>query len=387
MDVSALGAPWALVGVDELQFPLAFRGELTWIDERRVAFTVADPFGTEEQVPAWAELGADARGFTPPRSLISIAGGQLGLLPAPGGFVLFNGTPDGVRYVAVDAPDDSVLADLGTNNPQRGPWLSPGQRLAGRTTADGRLQIFDLNGVLAAETAPGVCGRVVAWTTLDTDRHRLACSGLDASGAAITEDMALIDYATTSKRLTVSLIPELERAVLAKRRRAFSTSGKSFAFVTDSKLVMVDATQPQPVPSTRNLEIPASFDVQYGTDEQLLMQRGSILSLLELDGPLRTRTIADALESQVSLPANAVCQEDFFSAPRLWCGLARAPGFFGWSPDSQTILLEDDTNGLWISDVRSEAGTRQVTRDLAPCIGATGVAWTRPCSKPYAFQP
>jgi hypothetical protein len=386
VDVSAPDAAWPLLGAESmLQQPIVYYGELSWVDERRVALIAGDVLTSGQEAPAWATLGDTELGFARVNVQLTSAAGQLGLLPARGGFVTFNGLREGMTYYSVDT---DAVESVRVESDQQGPWLSPRRNLAARATGDGRLQFITLGGDLAGETEPGVCGTVLSWAAIDGERELVMCSAVDANGAAVSEDLALVDYVVGGLRApTVALVPELERFALQGTRRSFSPSGTSFVFVLGARLALVDTTQPQPLTSERGVDTTAPFDLEYRGDDALLTQQGADLRLIRLEPPLRTRALAGTTGVSTSLPDDIACQEDFFAAPHSWCGASSIPGYFSWSVDAQTVVFEDGARGLWITDVKDQSSPRQVTTDLASCSRTVRFAWSKPCAKSYGFQP
>jgi hypothetical protein len=385
IDVDAPGAPWVLLGQDGFaQLPLVYSGELSWVGARDLALITADPFSPGQQVPFLATLSETSRTFSAGASDPGVSGGQLGLLPAPGGFVTFRGARDGMAFTGLGPAQGSPII-IGAD--QRGPWLAPSRAWLARVTADERLQLVGLDGSVLDQTEESVCGTVVAWSPQAAGRERIVCSAVDTDGSAVSEDLTVIDYSSEGRRLAQALIPEVELGVLAGTRRALSLSGNGFAFVTGDKLVLTDASQPQPITSELSVPLGGIVDLQYVGDSRLILQSGNQLWLMNTARPPIRRDLAGSLELPGSALSAVACQEDYALAPLRWCGAASTPGAFLSSDDNNAILFEDDSAGLWITDVQAYGAARQVTTDLAPCSGTVRAAWTKPCHRSYAFQP
>lgn len=385
VDVEAPEAPWPFLTQDtDLLEPFVFGGELGWAGEGHVALIAADPFSAGQQVPFLVTLSSSERTFARGASLLGVPGGQLGLLPTAGGFMTFNGVREGVGYTRLDTLVTSAFV---AGPEQRGPWLSPGLEFVARVVAGGRLQLLGLDGSVQDETEGSVCGAVVAWSPLAGGRQRIMCSSLDANGNAVSTDLTLIDYSSTGRRQSQAFIPELELGQLAGTRRALAASGDGFAFTMGDQLVLVDASQPQPITSARTMTLSGISDLQYAGDERLILQSGNELWLVNTGRPPIRRTLAGALPMPASALSAVACQEEYSLAPSRWCGATRSAGAFVLSNDAHTILFEDPSAGLWITDVEAEDAARQVTTDLAPCSGTVRAAWTKPCARAYAFQP
>lgn len=385
IDVETPGAPWPLLAQDGFaQLPLVYSGELSWVGARDMALITADPFSPGQQVPFLATLSETPRTFTAGASDPGVSGGQLGLLPAPGGFVTFRGARDGMAFTGL-APAQGSPILIGAD--QRGPWLAPSRAWLARVTSDGGLQLVGLDGSLVDETEASVCGTVVAWSPQTAGRERIVCSAVDTDGGAVSEDLTVIDYSSAGRRLAQALVPEVEVGVLAGTRRALSPSGNGFAFVTGDQLVLADASQPQPITFVQNMTLSGIIDLQFVGDARLILQSGNQLWLMNTARPLTRRDLAGSLALPASALSAVACQEDYALAPLRWCGATSTPGAFLSSDDNNTILFEDDSAGLWITDVQAYSAARQVTTDLAPCSGTVRAAWTKPCHRAYAFQP
>lgn len=385
IDVEAPEAPWAFLTQDtDLSTPFVFGGELDWVGEGHVAWIVADPFSPGQQAPFLATLAQTSRAFTRGATSFAVSGGQLGLVSAVGGFVTFSGLPGVIEYTALEADSTSSITAAVEG---RGPWLSPSRERVARVVADGRLQILAFDGSVLDETLASVCGTVVAWSRMATGGERIVCSAVDADGVATSTDLTLIDYSSAGRQQSFALIPELEVDLLASRRRALSPSGNGFAFTVGEQLVLVNASQPQPITSARPFDANGIVDLQYVSDERLILQSGNALWLMNAGRPATRRDLAGTLEAPNPALSAAACQEEYSLSPSRWCGATSIPGAFAVSNDAHTILFEDDSAGLWITDVQADGAARQVTTDLAPCSNTVRAAWTKPCFRAYAFKP
>jgi hypothetical protein len=385
VSLAALSQPWPLMAREQRLdiSPLVYRSELRWVGPRDVVLSIADPFSSE-QLPAVATLTEDATRFDHVNGEFSLAGGQFGYLPAASGFWLLNGQNAGTHYYELADSAQPLVALSAGPDPALGPWLSPTGTHVAKTTADARLQIFDLTDHLLSQTQPGECGSVIAWVSAP-GRERLACAALDTSGP-VSQHLRIADYNTASNELTLALVPELGRAVpLGGTQRLLSANGERLLFLDSNNLLSVDLSSAQPRILSDKLVLgtPARLDF---VGNHLLAHHGAALTLYDLDDFLAKRDLAGVEAGATMAPAIA-CQEGFSLAPQEWCGAPSASGRSVSSADSRAILFEDVAGALWIADTQSRAAARQVAADLRSCSAVSRPGWTTPCAKAYAFQP
>ena len=164
-----------------------------------------------------------------------------------------------------------------------------------------------------------------------------ACTGTLSEGRGDSVSSSLVEY----------LYPAGE---YLGRRRAFSPSGRWFAFVSDASLYVarVDGEAPRlavTLPSAVLGTRPGAL--AFSPDEALLLiGAGNSLALIDLE---------QGGGSPLSLSASALiddsCSERFNDASSDWCGApSRAPSL-SWSSDSEHVAFRSSLGTLQLLDV------------------------------------
>jgi hypothetical protein len=221
---------------------------------------------------------------------------------------------------------------------------------------------------------------VLAWASA---RDRIACA--DERGG--TNQVVFFDLPGTAGGSLNELPGLSEEYVYASgehsgRRRAFSPSGRWFAFASDANLHVVAIEDGVPrlastLPSAALGTPPGAL--AFSPDEAfLLIGAGNVLGWIELERGQR-----GFAQLSASALVNDFCSERFSDGERSWCGApARAPEL-SWSSDSNQIAFRSSLGTLQLIDV-SLARTGRVGAPLAP-DGACSEACSSSASA--RFQP
>jgi hypothetical protein len=218
------------------------------------------------------------------------------------------------------------------------------------------------------------------------------------------DDTSLVTVASCALRESAKYSYGVELA--RGTARAFSASGNWFAFTrttdehpeTDedqiddgAAFVYLTKLTAQSAKLTRKLVIPSDgkpnrpTSLSFSRDEKLLLvQRGRMLLLFELEGARSEVLLSEVLEAvgdpdNVDLePQEGDCVEEFADAPRSYCGNTERAAPVLWAPDSATLVFHTP-NAFTVTDVTSlfEVG-------LAPLVAPD---CQQVCSGRFAFQP
>ncbi len=383
VDVSAPGAPWLAVGLaswDGDLIPLDYHRELVWAAHEHVAFTGLDP----DRPSADRDLVYLAKALLQIEPVATIAGGTgIKLRPTPRGLISFD-----PGLLAITALDLSGQQEDMT--PHGEAWVSPSGNFVGKTTDDGRLQVFDFGGASARWELPQrTCGAVVSWAPPIEGIERLICS--DGPVAAPTgENLRVVDLDTAESSSIVRSVPTNGTYIpdaLANTRRVISPSGNWLLVGSPANgVAVVDISTTSPViPAPQNeLTLSAPAEIEFApSGRAVAVYDATGLSQYTIPIAFGKTKLSDVNGQRLEPPSDlSTCQENALELPERWCGAERIPGHFKWSHDSQSLLFEDASGSLWLADPRSspQRSPLLVTSTIASCAA--------PCrERPYAFLP
>jgi hypothetical protein len=244
-----------------------------------------------------------------------------------------------------------------------------------------------------AVSADGACPLVAGWAPAPDGTERILCSGgedyLNPSGEGLT----LFDYDPAQQRFELPSGRALaanslyQPGSLSNTRRMFSPAGDWLLFGKTGNVAFL-----QQVPTgTSNLPAQLSELSIGGAAELRFAPDGHSLFVYTQHG-LRREPIppglggaalsAGADGQDVPSPNLFTCEEAPWASPDNWCGAPETLAHFVLSRDSQDVLFEDGSGGLWLSDQSAvpQRAAAHLAESLATCpVACAGVS--------YAFQP
>jgi hypothetical protein len=323
--------------------PATVESALLWFGGgKSVAFHALSAGPGTARIPHLAQLG-DA-GFEP--EIVIDSGGYYGesveLRSAENGFFAIDEL-FGVDFYQVPAdvstPDDVTYLLHFTA------FVAPSGRYTVHDDA-GDLTLFSAIDPTSPLAAASGCPMLLSWAQ---DKERIACVANTDGGS----EVRIFELAGASGPLAMSAVrgeyAYLEGAAY-ERRRAFSASGRWFAFATDSHLYLADLEggSPRLEPVTPPQENDATLiEFAFSPDEQwLLEQRGGAL----LVHGLKDGSVTPFSQIDDPLDPPATCLEGYMAAPGSWCGNVRNPTRFDWSPDSRFAVFLTAAGKLQVVD-------------------------------------
>jgi hypothetical protein len=348
---------------------------LSWFAGNRILFDGLGPDANpENRLLYFSAFQSD--GFAPIAAYeFSSYTASLRVEPGPDGFfavVQFMNLPPGVEFYAPSAPGLRVVfhrSDV---------VLSPTVRHAAHVGESGELRVYpagearpsadDASSPLPLGAQPG-CGKLLAWSP----RGDLLMCVSDEPGASLRPFELSETSATLSPRPPVEGSYIYPASGAALRRRAFSASGRWFAFTTTRELYFAELTPERAVVSRAAIPLlfldDPSAAFEFSPDERwLLHQQGPNLWLRHLPASVP----ADLTLSSAS-PASPDCTEFGSAQGGGWCGNAGGAPGLAWSSDSRSLAY------------RVGEGAAITTRDLVD-HGLRSIACGPGCGE-FAFQP
>jgi hypothetical protein len=343
---------------------LAFFGPTVLPDPSDPTQTIVDP---DSQMAYYTTVES-----TRLRAPTRIATGQYHppnqLRRADSGFFAISTADPGITFNEEGAPP--ILTQQGEN------FIAPSGAFTAGLSTD-QLQVFRaVDDIADPPWANGRgCGKVLAWAR---DRERLACvtDVLDtvhgeSSGLVTLFALDKVDPSTRtlppapvggSCIKSTSQVPtanacgseyDYAQAKATFRRRAFSPSGRWFAFATsstdrsDDYLYWADMSSDAPQLKRKDVYqnggTPESIRIElaFSPDENLVaQQRGTELWVHDLNAPQNTgeKSRPRRIGSGLMLPET--CEENFAIRPDRWCGNVRNATSFAWSSDSKLVAFQ-----------------------------------------------
>jgi hypothetical protein len=399
--------------------PALIASDLYWIGTNFVAFDAAarpDPnhFGQfipdpSQRVPFYAALGS--AGFDPPAAPpggISFLPGVF-LQPADDGFFMITDSDPFTNFFAVPSGGVAPASDFFTS------LIAPSGHFSAELSGD-QLQVFraedgDLADIAAESLPDQGCPKLLSWAA---NRERIACVAdvTNGSNGATHGEVRFFDLLPSTPTLTMSTLQgycvkdappvvtqcgaleyDYTEENASAEARAFSASGKWFAFVTDAPekyLYWADMESSSLTLKRKVLNSPNFANSGSRTalafspdDRYLLVQRGSALLVSDLTAGPNSGARSAALALSVELPsdvsqATSACSEDFLSAPDRWCGNADPAAPFRWAPDSRFVSYRSAGN-LTVVDLTQFPGVVFHEYSAPDC--------TQKCASQFEFQP
>jgi hypothetical protein len=339
------------------------------------------------QVPSFASFDAPSRAFAPPAGA-PVPASAWEVRPTPTGAFFFEGNLNMVHLAIT--PQPSIEA-----HPPG--WISPSGRYAAAADPDGRLRVFAVGApsTLLAESAPGECEVVFAWAE---QREVIACTRSESSalGADATDPdligglpfshgsglriFELRPDAAPDARLVDWVVP-VERyfqVATAGHRRAFSPDGKWLAFYgadeDGSEILQAISALPEVTSGFSTSGSDASSDIELGfspTGDAFVTYDDAVTRRFPPDRSERSVRLSDELDGAFDAAPPGACAEEFYANPARWCGSPSVPNHFRFSPDGTSLLFEDASHGLWLSDSSAAHAVVRATGAVLPdCVGA-----------------
>lgn len=326
---------------------------LTWYGARRLAFLARDAGDLRRLVTAPTQQGRFAPAQRGDRDFSASAG----LLRGAGGVFVAEPATALHEFFADDLESPRSHAE--------GALVAPSGAFVG-LAQDGALQIFRPERASAPAAPPSFdapgCAALLAWG--GAVRERIACSDTRGGGDRITwfeiseAGDAVAELAALGDAYTY---PSGEHA---GRRRAFSPSGRWFAFTTRDEL-FVARLEPGPprlqavVPSSA-LGITASV-LSFSPDESwLAVGAANSLGLIDLE---RSTEAFRLLTPSASF--DEFCSERFVDGPGGWCGVASSETDVAWSSASDLIAFRSSLGTLQLVDL-SQARRGFISAPISP---------------------
>lgn len=350
VDADSLEPDARLEGVGELAAAAAAAPDspLVWYAAGRVAFLGGAAAGRRLVSASLQQsrfaLPSERGGFSGAARVLGGAGGVFVAEPATGLHEFF---ADGVESPTLHA---------------EGAVISPSGAYAGLARS-GALQIFRPARPSSPSGAPSFeasgCSTLLAWSSR---RQRVAC--VDARGAE--PGLAWFDIADAGDAVSPlgSLGGVAPIAEHAGHRRAFSASGRWFAFTTSDAL---HVARIEPGPPELVLELPASVlglapsVLSFSPDESFLaIGAANSLALIDL-----ARGTASPIGLSSSALFNEFCSERFVDGAADWCGAASREPDVSWSSGSDAIAFRSSLGTLQVIDL-SRASQGRVGPPLSP---------------------
>jgi hypothetical protein len=355
IDVSAVDAESfdpdaSLDGVRELAAVTAPPPDsaLAWYADGRLAFLGSAAAG-RRLVTARLEQGgfappSERGGFSAAARVLGGAGGVFVAEPATGQHEFF---ADGVELPTLHA---------------EGAVISPSGTYAGLARS-GALQVFRSARPSSPAGAPSFeasgCSTLLAWSGTG---QRIACA--DVRGAEQRVVWFDISEAGDAIRALGSLSGAGASGEGAGHRRAFSESGRWFAFST---IDGVRVARVEPGPPELALELPASAlgavpsVFSFSPDESwLALGAANSLGLIDLE----QGTVSPVVLSPSAL-FNELCSERFVDGAADWCGSASREPDVSWSGGSDLIAFRSSLGTLQVIDL-SRAREGRIGPPLSP---------------------
>jgi hypothetical protein len=228
--------------------------------------------------------------------------------------------------------------------------VSPSGLLTG-LARDGALQVYAASESSDAAAPPlasaGGCDTLLAWASA---RERVACAVVRGGRNQVTFFDQLGSSADLGELLAMPEAYAFATGGHAGHRRAFSRSGRWFAFSTDLELLVARV---QADGAHLAFAVPASLlgttlaSIAFSPDETLLaIGAGNALSVVNLEQGLDSLRV---ISPSVSLAG--VCGERFVDGADQFCGSALVAGEPAWSSDSQLVTFRSALGTLQLIDL------------------------------------
>jgi WD40 repeat protein len=398
------GAGNALSGIDadapELPFePVAasYRQRLEWSGNGSVVFSGEFTGLPGMQAPSFAAFDAGAGAFAPPAAAPVLASAWE-VRPTPTGAFFFEGNLNMVHLAL--SPQPSIEAHAPG-------WVSPSGLYAAEANDEGRLRLFAVGDPRTplAESEPGLCEVVFAWAERS---EVIACTRSESSalgeGAPEPEPIGGLPFshgsalrifqfrpgAAPGARLVDWPVP-IERyfqVATAGHRRSFSPDGQWLAFYGEDEegALILQAISALPDAtsgfSSSASDVTSAIELGFApTGDSFATYDDGLTRRFPPDRSERSVRVTGAIEGAFTGATPGACAEEFFANPARWCGSPSVPNHFRFSSDGASLLFEDGSHGLWLSDSSPRAVAVHATGAVLPeCVGACS-------SRQYDFRP
>lgn len=376
----APGLPWPLVGQASWAgsgAPLDYHGQLVWAGSSWLGFLGANVGFPDPALPAALYTAVavagpagtvlqDVRGLSsvapPPASQLRAAATGLGLIynsPFQDRTVVF--------YRRSSDTEDERLA-------YHGGLLSPSGRWVAQTDADARLSIFAVldDQQVVAQTEPGICNEVVAWSAaLPESGERLACR--------YAQSIRVLDLLSEPAGPRVVAAGEFAFAAsLSGMRRAFSASGRMLVVgdAPQSNFSIVDVSRaPVVTEPPLRYEPPAELQLVASRDAVAIAS-----TTLLVEHTLPGGKDRGAAYPTPGLAPRSECQESFWELPDRWCGAPQVAGHLVYSQDGESLMIESEPRTLVLAQPGTGLEPQVLTRALPSCSSDCA-------QRSYAFKP
>jgi WD40 repeat protein len=394
----------ALSGVEvdapELPFepvPATYRQRLEWSGDSAVVFS-GDLAGLPGmQAPSFARFDASAGAFALPAAA-PVPASAWEVRPTPTGAFFFEGNLNMVHLALTPQPSIEAHAPG---------WVSPSGRYAAEADGEGRLRLFAVGDPRSAlaESEPGKCEVVFAWAER---RETIACTRAESAvlgdGAPDPESIGGLPFSYGSDLRIFQFRPEAApgarlldwpvpieryfRVATAGHRRSFSPDGQWLAFYGEDEegsVILQAISALAEVTSgfsSSASEVTSPIELGFSpTGDSFVTYDDGLTRRLPPDRSERSVRVTAEIEGGFAGAPPGACAEEFFANAARWCGSPSVPNHFRFSPDGASLLFEDGSHGLWLSDSSSTGITVHATGAALPeCVGACS-------SRQYDFRP
>jgi WD40 repeat protein len=398
------GTANSLSGVDvdapELPFEpvaAAYRQRLEWSGNDAVVFSGEFAGLPGMQAPTFATFDEPLGAFAAPAAAPVLASAWE-VRPTPTGAFFFEGNLNMVHLALTPQPSIEAHAPG---------WVSPSGLYVAEANEEGRLRLFAVGDprTLLAESEPGECEVVFAWAE---QRETIACTRSESSvlgeGAPDPDPIGGLPFsygsglrifqfraaAAAGARLVDWPVP-VERyfqVATARHRRTFSPDGQWLAFYGQeedgSVILQAISALPEVTSGFSSSASDVTLAIELGfspTADSFVTYDDGVTRRLPPDRSERSARVTGALEGAFAGAPPGACAEEFFANPARWCGSPSVPNHFRFSPDGVSLLFEDGSHGLWLSDSSPRDATVHATGAVLPeCVGACS-------SRQYDFRP
>ncbi|HET9959461.1 MAG TPA: hypothetical protein VFQ61_33450, partial [Polyangiaceae bacterium] len=246
--------------------------------------------------------------------------------------------------------------------------LSPSRALFldAQSPVGGTVAVYGLVAQRAEQyTALQECDRVVAWAK---DRERVACLRESTAVSGLrTFDLREGDSGS-GQAIATATAPGTPPTftTLAGSRRAWSASGKWFAYQTDGGLHIAQGDEPRVVYYDATVSAtPAQVALSFSPTEDVLLEatESKISAILLTPPVLSEATPAAKANRNLQLQARS-CVEDFWQDPSAWCGAwGDEPTRIRWYAEAPIAAMRASDGTLYVVDFgrANLGGTDEVT--------------------------